>query len=252
MVAGVSNKVHCVTPGKDGSLSCDRNCVNFTTKICDHIIAVVQHRGTLPEYISWYKRAKRGPSVTDMAAAGGPKSAGRKPSSRQRSNVKAPPVQEYVDLLQNGSTGLPQKDHGNPVSRSSQSSSVSSPTTVPFVALQNSDLSNSRENHMASQHVPSQHFFPSFPYQHVQHPAMSFMMSAANSRTVFVIKCVPGMTVSRCYGCGGDIQNPPLYYPDDLIVMYRDKRQYRDRNTGQLVTTGEPQNVHFHLRFACV
>ena len=33
MVAGVSNKVHSVTPGKGGSSSCDNNCINRSTKI---------------------------------------------------------------------------------------------------------------------------------------------------------------------------------------------------------------------------
>lgn len=68
----------------------------------------------------------------------------------------------------------------------------------------------------------------------------------------FVLKWLVGTKVSRCYGCGGGIQNPPLNCPDDLVVMYRDIRQFRDRVTGQLTASAEPQNVHFHLRLACV
>ena len=40
--------------------------------------------------------------------------------------------------------------------------------------------------------------------------------------------------------------------PDDLIVAYRDVRQHRQKNTGQIVYSNGPQNVHFHLRAACI
>lgn len=40
--AGVCNKIHIVKPGKGGSLVCDCFCVNNSTKICEHTIAVVQ------------------------------------------------------------------------------------------------------------------------------------------------------------------------------------------------------------------
>ena len=50
----------------------------------------------------------------------------------------------------------------------------------------------------------------------------------------------------------GEIKNPPESIPDDLIVVYRDRRQFRERLTGQLQFTSEPQNIHFHLRAACI
>ena len=33
IVAGHTNQIYCVTPGKGGSFKCDQNCVNATTKI---------------------------------------------------------------------------------------------------------------------------------------------------------------------------------------------------------------------------
>lgn len=98
MVARVSNKVHSVTPGNGGSLSCDSNCVNRFTKICEH---------TLQEFVTWYKRSKRGPNLTSMAAAGGPKNAGRKPSKKKESNAKNQPVLQHIDLLQHNPDELP-------------------------------------------------------------------------------------------------------------------------------------------------
>lgn len=68
----------------------------------------------------------------------------------------------------------------------------------------------------------------------------------------FHVKWLAGTEVTRCYGCGGDIQNPPLDVPDDLVIVYRDIRQYRDWYTGQLHRTDTAQNVHFHLRISCV
>ena len=94
---------------KVGSSSCDNNCVNRSTKICDHTLAVAQLNGTLQEFITWYKRSKRGPNITNMAAAGGPKSAGRKPSKRKRSNAKTQPVLQQIDLLQHIRTNYLQK-----------------------------------------------------------------------------------------------------------------------------------------------
>ena len=46
IIAGTCSKIHFVTPGKDGSLSCDRSCVNFSTKICEHVLAVAQKKET--------------------------------------------------------------------------------------------------------------------------------------------------------------------------------------------------------------
>ena len=67
------------------------------------------------------------------------------------------------------------------------------------------------------------------------------------SGSSFGLKWVMGTTVSRCYGCGGEILNPPQAVPDDLVIVHKDIRQYRDQNTGQIQFTREPQNVHFHL-----
>ena len=73
-----------------------------------------------------------------------------------------------------------------------------------------------------------------------------------NSTNNFTLKWLAGTRVTRGYGCGGDIQNPPLDAADDLIIVYKGIRCYRDKHTGQLHCTNTPQNVHFHLRIAYV
>ena len=67
IVAGYSNKIHIVTPGKGGSIKCDRSCVNSSTKICEHVLAVAQVRGTINEFLAYYKRSKRGPNLLQMS-----------------------------------------------------------------------------------------------------------------------------------------------------------------------------------------
>ena len=68
----------------------------------------------------------------------------------------------------------------------------------------------------------------------------------------FSLKWLPGTNVSRCYGCGMEITNPPTVGPDDIIIVHRDFRSYREKETGQERWTAEPQNIHFHLRLTCV
>lgn len=81
---------------------------------------------------------------------------------------------------------------------------------------------------------------------------MNGQQQVKGNQKKFSLKWVPGTTVSRCYGCGNGIDNPPLSGPDDIVVVYKDVREYRDRVTGQKQLSPSPQNVHFHLREACI
>ena len=108
---------------------------------------------------------------------------------------------------------------------------------------QNIALSSHLGNQNPSVICPSQ--------QHQSYAGQVVGMPGPNNSS-FQLKWVAGTKVTRCYGCGGDIQNPPLGAPEDIVIVYRDIRRYRDRFTGQLHCTDTPQNVHFHLRIACV
>ena len=76
--------------------------------------------------------------------------------------------------------------------------------------------------------------------------------SPARPPGVFTLKWLYGTTVRVCYGCGKRIPNPPESLPDDIIIVCRDIRQFRDRETGQLRCTTHSENIHFHLRFVCI
>ncbi len=80
-------------------------CINYATKICEHVLAVAQLRGTLDEFVAWFKQKKNKLVMMEMAEERGPKNVGRKPSKRKRSNSKGQVVKEYVDLLGDNDTG---------------------------------------------------------------------------------------------------------------------------------------------------
>ena len=78
-------------------------------KICEQAIAVAENYGKLPEFITWYKRSKPGSSITKMVLDGAPKTAGRKPSTRKRSNRKRRSTTLIVNLLADCNDQLKQK-----------------------------------------------------------------------------------------------------------------------------------------------
>ena len=59
------------------------------------------------------------------------------------------------------------------------------------------------------------------------------MPSSSTQTNAFKLKWLAGTRVSRCYGCNDEIKNPPESVPDNLVVVYRDIREYRQKVTGQ-------------------
>ena len=87
VVAAYGNTTHSVTPGKGGCLKCDRSFVNFSTDICEHVLAVAHNSRLAARIIlQWYKKSRRGPKALEMALGSGPKNAGKKPSRRKKTN----------------------------------------------------------------------------------------------------------------------------------------------------------------------
>ena len=266
IVAGYGNTIHVVTPGKGGSLKCDRACVNFSTSVCEHVLAVAQVRGTFKEFLNWYRKSKKGPRVLEMALGSGPKNAGKKPSRRKRTNKEKAEVTKVVDLLEQRS--LPQHDPFPVPSFPSNVLPVPPPSRAPatgenipeatvtrtFPQVQEPTVGTFVPNVIPTPEIPQPVpvHFPNIPGL-IQFQEYSRVSTAATDQAnSFWLKWLPGTRVSRCYGCNREIVNPPNSVPDDLIVAYRDIRQYRQRNTGQLQFSNGPQNVHFHLRAACI
>ncbi|XP_028413858.1 uncharacterized protein LOC114536703 [Dendronephthya gigantea] len=278
VVAGLSNNIHCVNPGKGGSLSCDRSCINYATKICEHTLAVAQVRGTLSELLTWFKRRKKRPAMMEMVEQSGPKTAGRKPSQRKRTNVKRPTVNEYVDLLRPPTSqmlpdvpstiqhaSIPSTNiYTQPPTFSSVERMTQVMPTAPDTSTFQTDYPSMATgfpipgSYSIPQQCTNQHLSENFQFSPVSSVTLSDQshMNAQGSvglpESYFYLKWVEGTRVSKCYGCDGVIQNPPTHRPDDLIIVCRDMREYRDRLTGQRQKSNTVQNVHFHLYKECV
>ena len=157
-----------------------------------------------------------------MALGGAPKTAGRKPSTRKRSNHKRPSTISVVDLLEDCNDQLEQSLNQNDV----PPMEISAAHPV---------------NHMVSNNALYQ---PAIIQQSYQQPRVQ--------RNSFFLRCIADTTVSKCYGCCKKIQKPPKFAPDDLVMAHKAIRQFRDPVTGVLRYSDAPQNVHFHLRSVCV
>lgn len=229
--------------------------MNFSTKICAHTLAVAHVRGTLDEFVQWYKRSQRGPNALGMALGGGPINAGKKPSKRKKSNKSKPPVNEVIDMLAEENRVSVVTIQASPAT---ERHNVVPPTQPPVLPTSFFPTEHNLPRH-SSVVAPQQMFLPASMEMHQMQNTLAqrfqpqpVSVNVAKPNNFFGLKWVAGTTVSRCYGCNGVIKNPPESIPDDLIVVYRDIRQFRDRNTGQLRVTAEPQNVHFHLRASCI
>ena len=174
-----------------------------------------------------------------------------KPSKRKRSNAKPQTVLQQIDLLQHKSDELPPEGPSNSEAVSSQYD-IAVPSVPQYSSSKHHLPTHNgafvRQAESTANHIMTHHDgLP--PHQNALQSALAGVPHALPTKNgnTFLLKWLMGTRVSRCYGCGGVIQNPPLNCPDDLIVMYRDIRQFRHRITGQLTTSEGPQNVHFHL-----
>ena len=232
-----------------------------------------------------------------MVEQNGPKSAGKKPSGRTRTNSKPEPIKECVNLLGNGASrgqvptiqpGTTSYQHPIPSSCCSTSTSTPPPytpyplphqrelpppvrrsnipyTLSPMAAASFSSILPSMATGYFS--PPSDLTTPqatSSQFSSVSLPVGAYCSASSNhtmnhfgqvgclTTRLFYLKWVQGTRVSKYYGCGQNIQNIPQMCPDDLIVVHGNVREYRDRNTGQLVHSNTPQNVQFHLFKKCI
>ncbi len=196
-----------------------------------------------------------------MALGSGPKNAGKKPSRRKRTNKEKPEVTKVVDLLQQRtfSEQVPVPSFPPSAIPVPPATGENVPSAVPiaFPPVSAPTTINFPPNVLPSRqiHQPTQQNFAHYIPEMVQHQGFNRLSTATatvDQMNSFWLKWLPGTRVTRCYGCNGEIRNPPVSVPDDLIVAYRDVRQYRQKNTGQILYSNGPQNVHFHLRAACI
>ena len=259
IVAGTCNKIHCVTPGKGGS--CDRSCVNVSTKIYEHVLVVAQKKEMVNEFIAWLNKRRKFVSMMDMVEQGGPKTAGKKPSRRKRTNAKTKTMERYVNFFTNeesftasastqrptvhpsqsisafpSRSQMPSTQHHSfhpsqsisafplaPQMPSTHQPSVYSPSAISAMwtlsvpsthpAAMQGSASQSYVGHYSSMANPSS-YFRAFQTT----PRSSTVSQVAGVPSSFGLKWVEGTKVSKCYGCGGIIKNPPNLVPRAMPV----------------------------------
>ena len=232
IVAGSANRIFCVSPGKGGSFECDRSCINSRTKICEHVIAVAEKSGKLQQFVEWFRRSECGSSISAFVLNGAPKLMGGKGNGRKRSNKKRANIEEVVNISDENEIENPSLYSLSPSKTNRQNEKA---INEKHINIHISDQMNFQE---FNNNILSVHSAP---------PIMQKQISSS-----FFLKWVSGTTVSKCYGCNGSIPNSPINMLYNLIVARKDIRHYRDRNTGQLQFSSQPQNVHFHLNLRCI
>ena len=68
---------HLVVPGSSCKFSCD--CANYhSLSLCSHAVAVAEINGKLAQFVEWYRKFKKSPSVTKLLMKDASKGCGRK------------------------------------------------------------------------------------------------------------------------------------------------------------------------------
>ena len=232
VVAGTCNRIFCVTPGKRGPFKCDRTSINSTTNICEHVIAVAEKCGKLPDFVQWFRRSKSRPSLTGLALNGAPKSVGKKPSNKRKAEIES-----TVDLSVENDRSTPNFNFQS-LGHYPAASQVPHPTYAE--AVQTDGIANG--------------YFSQQPStgQSVLNVPLYYNVTQQQVSNNFFLKCVNGTNVSKCYGCNGRIPNPPTTPLENLIIARKDVRHYRRRTNGQLQCPSQPRNLHFHLSLRCI
>eukprot|EP00794_Sanderia_malayensis_P002355 gene2355-2713_t len=221
VVAAGSNNTHTVKQGRGGSLECDKACLHRSTKLCEHTLAVAERTNRIIALISWYIKSKAGPKITEMALSGGHKNTGKKPSNRKRSNAKRSAVEQFIPLLEED-----KYDDHEAVPQAAVSHAVSSKRRTLAVGPRKSGQSCTLVNSTMQMPCYSTQQFvmpPMAPVANYEQPQVQRQqVSTTPASAIWSIKWVAGINVSRCYGCGSQMINPPLPAPDDLILVNKD------------------------------
>lgn len=95
---------HLVTPAPCGKFTCD--CPNYhSLSICSHTVAVAEVNGKLEQFVEWYCKSKKSPSLSRLALKDIPKGCGRKGSKPPRKRMKAQPISKRLDPIALSNTG---------------------------------------------------------------------------------------------------------------------------------------------------
>ena len=99
LVTETCNRIFCVKSGKGGSFKCDRTCTNSTTNIREHVIAVAEKCGKLPDFVQWFRRSKSRPSLAGLALNGAPKLVEKNPQATEKEATNEKPKLKVLSIF---------------------------------------------------------------------------------------------------------------------------------------------------------
>ena len=82
IVAGSANKVHSVTVRQGTSFTCD---CNLSSKSCEYTMTIAKMKGSVQEFVAWFRRSNKRATIKEVAGQGRPKMIRRKANERKRS-----------------------------------------------------------------------------------------------------------------------------------------------------------------------
>ena len=88
---------HLVVPGRNGKYTCD--CPNFQSlSICSHSVSVPELNKKLPDFIQWFRKLKKLPSLTPLTMGNVSKGCGRKGGRPPRKKKAIKTATKRVEL----------------------------------------------------------------------------------------------------------------------------------------------------------
>ena len=228
------HRPHLVSENKGGSFSCDEHCPNWSAlHICSHTVAVANACGRLANFIAWFKKNKRAPSISRFAQATMPRGRGRKGNRlprKRKSNVATENILENSTVARSSSPVPP--THAMPL------------VTQTNIQLQSGSQTNVQVPSTAPQYpaLPSS-WLPSQPY-----PFSAFTPFQPRDYNPFT-RCKIAGNVSVCAGCRNRYPKKPNP-PDNLCIQHKEWREFT--TPGSDSPQARFGNTYYHFNPGCV
>ena len=238
MVLSFSGKTpHMVTPTQGGGFNCDSNCPNWKSlNLCSHTVAVAELNGKLAEFITFVRKKKKLPNVTNLITSGMPRGRGRKGSVAPRTRKKKAAVTSRVPMS---------IEHQGTVqhTESSITGDFSSATAQPPFSspprYHHYPASPGYDSAVYNTVVPP---YPAYPY-----PYRSPNVSSLSYNPYFV--CFIKGNISTCYGCNNRYPKSPSP-PNDMCLRHQEWRQFTPQ--GKDMPQTKYSNAYYHCNPVCV
>ena len=257
-------KPHLVVPKKGGAFACDDECPNWKAlSICSHSVAVANLCGKLSEFVSWYKKNKRAPSLTKYAQATAPKGKGRKGSQcprKRKGSVAIENTLENPAMVSAKETRTLQSVEQTPVPLTFQTTPMTHISNIQSPSVTQTNIQLPQHPHHPHYQSPWGFYAspppppPPVPPPSVLPPYMPYVASAPagapslHPPTPFTLCKIAG-NISVCAGCRNKYPKHPNP-PDDLCIKHQEWREYTP--SGSQTPQSRFGNAYYHFNPTCV